>query len=174
MEQIPSFQDLQQDSQVFDTEYSLNLHIPNISIERTYSPPVTYNDRAFTEFVNGEERCLKFINQDLTFLQSSDIPSAFSNISHVSAKVKESTHITLPTHTSTEDNNTSCPKIVEPALGFTLVEIRHTQTEPKLTVQQLLEIESCKDYVKTPLQTLDGIYMNQPKRFLPLAKGQKN
>ena len=27
MEQIPSLQDLQQDSQVFDTEYSLNLHI---------------------------------------------------------------------------------------------------------------------------------------------------
>ena len=48
------------------------------------------------------------------------------------------------------------------------------QTEPKLTVQQLLEIESCKDYVKIPLQTLDGIYVNQPKRFLPLAKEAKS
>ena len=65
MEQIPSLQDLQQDSQVFDTEYSLNLHISNVSIERTYSPPVIYNDQAFTEFVNREERCLKFVNQDL-------------------------------------------------------------------------------------------------------------
>ena len=27
--------------------------------------------------------------------------------------------------------------------------------------------------VKTPLQTLDGIYMSQPKRFLPLAKEAK-
>ena len=36
-----------------------------------------------------------------------------------------------------------------------------------------MEIESCKDYVKTPLQTLDGIYVNQPKRFLPLTKGAK-
>ena len=44
------------------------------------------------------------------------------------------------------------------------------QTEPKLTVQQLLEIESCKDYIKTLLQTLDSIYVNQPKRFQPLAK----
>ena len=44
MEQISSLQDLQQDSQVFDTEHSLNLHIPNISIERTYSPLVIYND----------------------------------------------------------------------------------------------------------------------------------
>ena len=44
MEQIPSLQDLQQDSQVFDTEHSLNLHIPNISIVRTYSPLAIYND----------------------------------------------------------------------------------------------------------------------------------
>ena len=58
---------------------------------------------------------------------------------------------------------------VEPVLGFTPAEICRAQVEPKLTVQQLLEIESCKDYVKTPLQTLDGIYVNQPKRFLPLA-----
>ena len=47
------------------------------------------------------------------------------------------------------------------------------QAEPKLTMQQLLEIKSCKDYVKTPLQTLDGIYVNQPKWFLPLTKEAK-
>ena len=58
-------------------------------------------------------------------------------------------------------------------LGFTLVEICQAQAEPKLTVQKLLEIESCKAYVKTPLQTLDGIYVNQPKRFLPLTKEAK-
>ena len=144
-EQISPLQDLQQDSQVFDTEYSLNLHIPTISIQRTYSPLVVYNDQIFTEFVNREGRCLKFVNQDLTFLQASDILSTFSNVSHVSAEVKESTHIRLPTHISTEDNNTSCTQIVEPALGFTPEEIHCTQTEPKLTVQQLLEIESCKD-----------------------------
>ena len=28
-------------------------------------------------------------------------------------------------------------------------------------------------YVNTPLQTLDGIVVNQPKRFLPLAEGAK-
>ena len=103
----------------------------------------------------------------------SDIPSTFSNVSHVSAEVKESTRIRLSTCISTEDNNTSHTQIVEPALGFTPVEICHTQNEPKLTVQQLLEIESCKDCVKTLLQTLDGIYINQPKRFLPLAKEAK-
>ena len=55
MEQTTSFQDSQQDFQVFDTEYSLNLHIPNVSIEKIHSSPVVHNDRAFTEFVNGEE-----------------------------------------------------------------------------------------------------------------------
>ena len=73
------------------------------------------------------------------------IPSTFSNVSHVSAEVKESTCIKLPTHISMEDNNTSHTQIVEPALGFTPAEIRSAQNEPKLTVQQLLEIEACKD-----------------------------
>ena len=173
MEQIPSIQDLQQDSQVFDTAHLINLHTPNVSIERTYSPPVICNDRAFTEFVKGEKRCPKFINQDLTFLQSSNIPSTFTNVSHVPAKVKEPIHIRLPTHISTESNNTSPTQTVEPVLGFTPVEICQAQAEPKLTVQQLLEIESCKDHVKTLLQTLDGIYVNQPKRFLPLTKEAK-
>ena len=43
-EQISPLQHLQQYPQVFDTEYSLNLHIPTISIERNYSPLVIYND----------------------------------------------------------------------------------------------------------------------------------
>ena len=58
-------------------------------------------------------------------------------------------------------------------LGFTLSEIRRAQAEPKLTVQQLLEIESCQEYVETLLQTLDGIYVYQPKRFLSLAQEAK-
>ena len=37
----------------------------------------------------------------------------------------------------------------------------------------MLEIESCKDYIKTPLQTLDGIFVTQSKRFLPLAQEAK-
>ena len=44
VEQTTYFQDSQQDFQVFGTEYSLNLHIPNVSIERIHSPPVVHND----------------------------------------------------------------------------------------------------------------------------------
>ena len=75
MEQASPIQDIQQecsDSQVFEAEPFL--HTPNVVTECTYSPPVICNDHAFTEFIQGEERCLKFINQDLTFLQSSSIP----------------------------------------------------------------------------------------------------
>ena len=63
--------------------------------------------------------------------------------------------------------------MVEPVLGFTPAEICRAQAEPKLTVEQLLEIESCQEYVKTLLQTLDGIYVHQPKRLLLLAKEAK-
>ena len=34
-------------------------------------------------------------------------------------------------------------------------------------------MELCQEYVKPPLQTLDGIYVHQPKRFLLLAKEAK-
>ena len=95
-EQTTSFQDSPQDFQVFGTEYSLNVHIPNISIERIHCPLIVHNDQAFTEFVKGEERCLIFVNQDLTFLQESHIPSTFSNASHAPAQLKESSCITLP------------------------------------------------------------------------------
>ena len=37
----------------------------------------------------------------------------------------------------------------------------------------MLQIEPCKDYANTPLQTLDGLYVTQPKRFLPLAQEVK-
>ena len=179
-EQTSSILDVQQecsDSQVFQTEQLLVLHTPNVFIEQTYSPLVICNDRAFTEFVQGEERCLKFINQDLTFLQSSSIPSTFSNISHAvstTAKVKEPAHIQLLTCIPQENINTPPTKTIEPVLGFTPVEICQAQAEPKLTVQQILEIQSCKDYVKTPLQTLDSIYVNQAKRLYSSLRKPKH
>ena len=89
------------------------------------------------------------------------------------AKAKDLTHILLLTHIS-QENNTAHTQTIEPVLGFTPPEICQAQAEPKLTVQQLLEIESCKDYVKTPLQTLDGIYVNNPKGSCPLLRKPKS
>ena len=139
-EQISSIQDIQQecsDSQVCQTEQLLLLHTPNIFIEQTYSPPVTCNDHAFIKFVQGEERCLKFINQDLTFLQLFSIPSTFSNISNTvsaSAKVREPSCIQLPTLIPQDHIDSPPTQTVEPVLGFTLAEIHQAQAESKLSV----------------------------------------
>ena len=62
MEQATAFWNLQQDFQVSNAEFSLDLHVANISLERVHAPLVVHNNRAFTEFIQGEERCLKFIN----------------------------------------------------------------------------------------------------------------
>ena len=185
VEQTLPIQEIQQECcepQVFEAEQFFS-YTPHIFIQHTYAPPVVCNDHAFMEFVQGEERCLKFISQDLTFLQSSSIPSTFNNICNTDgalAKIRESymqtalPSIQLPTCIPQEQGTSPPTQTIEPVLGFTLAEICRTQAEPKLTVEQLLEIESCQEYVKTPLQTLDGIYIHQPKRFLPLAKKAKN
>ena len=157
-EQATSFQDLRQDFQVSNAEYSLDLHVPNVSLERIHSPPGVHNDRAFTEFINGKERCLKFINQDLMFLQVSHIPLTFANIPHTPTQLKESLCITLPTHISKENNNTSCTQTVQPTLGFTPAEICRTQNEPTLMVPQLLESNPVKTMLKPPYK-LWMVYM---------------
>ena len=116
-----------------------------------------HNDHGFKEYIQGEERCLKFINQDLTFLQESHILSTFTNVSHTTTSLKELAHINLPTctsneHSSTENTASSCTQSVQPALGFTLAEVHRAESNPTLTVPQLLEIEPCREYTETPLK----------------------
>ena len=65
-----------------------------------------HNDHTLKEFIQGEERCLKFINQDLMFLQELHIPSTFTNASHTTTSLKELAHINLPTRTSYEHSST--------------------------------------------------------------------
>ena len=127
-----------------------------------------HNDCTLKEFIQGEERCLKFINQDLTFLQDSHILSTFTNVSHTTTSLKELAHINLPPHTPNEHplketNESSCTQSVQPVLGFTPAEVRHAENNPTLTVPQLLEIKPCREYTDTPLKTLDGLYITQPK-----------
>ena len=127
-DQTTAFQDLQQDFQVSNVKLSLDLYVPNVSLERIYAPLVVHNDQALTEFIQSEERCLKFVNQDLTFLQESHIPSTYTNVSHTPTSLKEPAHITLPIHIpkeniSKENNLTARTQSVQPTLGFTLVEI---------------------------------------------------
>ena len=107
-----------------------------------------HNDRALKEFIQGEERCPKFINQDLTFLQESHIPSTFTNVSHTTTSLKELAHTNLPTctpneHSLKENTASSCTQSVQPALGFIPAKVHHGENNPTLTVPQLLEIEPC-------------------------------
>ena len=63
---------------------------------------------------------------------------------------------------------------VTPLLGITPRE--NTQLQSRNTPEDIADIlgtRAFQRYVDTPLQTLDGIIMNQPKRFLPLAKEAK-
>ena len=113
------------DPQVFETEQFFS-HTSHVFIECTYAPPVVHNDCTFTKFIQGEERCLKFIRQDLTFLQSSSIPSTFSNIPNTdgaSVKVRKPLRIQLLTHIPQENTENPPTQIVEPVLGFTSAEI---------------------------------------------------
>ena len=134
-----------------------------------------HNDHTLKEFIQGEVGCLKFINQDLTFLQESHIPSTFTNVSHTTTSLKEPARINLPTRIPNEQSlientESSCTQSVQPALGFTLAKVHCAENNPTLTAPQLLEIEPCREYTETPLKTLDGLYITQPKRFLPLAQ----
>ena len=88
-------QDLSQDPQVNTVELSFNLHFPNVTQERINTPLVVHNNRTLKEFIQGEERCLKFINQDLTFLQELHIPSTFTNVSHTTTSLKEPRQLIL-------------------------------------------------------------------------------
>ena len=167
--------DLPQDYQVNTTELSFDLQSPTVTQQCINSPPVVHNDHAFKEFIQGEERCQKFINQDLTFLQDSHIPSTFSNVSHPTTSLKEPAHINLPICTpnkepSKEHTASTHTQSVQPVLGFIPAEVCHAEENPTLMVLQLLESEPCREYTNTPLKTLDSLYVTQPKQFLPLAQ----
>ena len=154
-------QDLPQEYQVNTAELSFDLHFPNITQQQINTPLVVHNSCTLKEFIQDEKRCLKFINQDLTFLQELHIPSTFTNVSHTTTSFKEPACINLPTHTPNEhslnENTTSSrTQSVQPALGFTPAKVCHAESNPTLTVPQLLEIEPGREYTETPLKTLDS------------------
>ena len=63
---------------------------------------------------------------------------------------------------------------VTPVLGITPCE--NTQLQSRNTPEGIADIlgtRAFQRYVDTPLQTLDGIIVNQPKHFLPLTKEAK-
>ena len=107
-----------------------------------------HNDCTLKEFIQDEERCLKFINQDVTFLQDLHIPSTFTNVSQTSTSLKELVCNNLPTctpkeHPLKENTESTCTESVQPALGFTLAKVCCAEDNPTITVPRLLEIKPC-------------------------------
>ena len=62
---------------------------------------------------------------------------------------------------------------MEPIIGLTPEEQCKKEEDPNLTLIELLGLTPCKGHINTPLQTLDGLYVNKPSRFLPLAQEAK-
>ena len=63
---------------------------------------------------------------------------------------------------------------VTPLLGITPRESTQLQsTDTPEDVEEILVTRAFQRYVDTPIQTLDGIVVNQPKPFLPLAQEAK-
>ena len=159
------------------------------------SPKVTHN-RELEEFLGGEIHCQNFINQDLTFLQ----PSVMQTPRPKETKnpLERNTIETLPIETSEnipireQENDLQQPSVVdviydrnystnpatpiqpvEPVIGLTPKEIWKKEADPNLILMDLLGFTSCTEHINTPLQTLDGLCVKQPSRFLPLAQEAK-
>ena len=82
---------------------------------------------------------------------------------------------TLPTRQETTTFTTPAVDIlvsqVTPSLGIISSENTQLQsTNMQEDVEEILGTRAFQRYVDTPIQTLDGIVVNQPKHFLPLAQ----
>ena len=78
-----------------------------------------------------------------------------------------------PTEDRSLDSETPIRQ-VSPLLGTTHREnLQLRNRNSSEDISDVLRTNVFQGYVKTPLQTLDGIVVNQPKRFLPLAEEAK-
>ena len=106
--------------------------------------------------------------QEITFLQPSEIfPST-----------QEHQEEPVPSESTTDHHPVSETLVhpVEPVLGTTTLENHWLWLQNRNRPQEITDIlgtTAYEGYVKTPIQTLDGLYVNQPKHFLPLAEEAK-
>ena len=78
-----------------------------------------------------------------------------------------------PTEDKASDSETPVSQVT-PLLGTTPQENRQLQhRNTPDNISDILGTRVYQGYVETPLQTLDGIMVNQPKRFLPLVEEAK-
>ena len=70
--------------------------------------------------------------------------------------------------------NETLVHLVEPVLGMRPSENHQIQDRNQSQdITDILGTAAYEGYVQTSIQTLDGLYVNQPKHFLPLAEEAK-
>ena len=173
----------------------INLPV-NTSIPHIFDPPKVQQDKQLQEFLRGKIHCQNFINQDLTFLQPSVLhvtqPKEDSILSE--AITTEVPSITPQESNSHQELNANCSQAssvevlydrnrgnyrtapippVEPVVGLTPEEQSRKEEDLDLTPDEFLGLIPCEEHITTPLQTLDGLYVNQPSQLLPLAQEAK-
>ena len=171
-----------------------------VSTFHVYDTPLLHEDQHLQEFLDGEKCCHNFINQDLSFLQPSEVyetttlddnqstvsDSTDASITTVienssSQEIDNSPLLDLVMALSDESVNTDHCHIpiqpVEPApiqpvepIIGITTEEQRHREDPNLTINELLGLSACEGHVNIPLQILDGQYVNQPSCFLPLAQ----
>ena len=106
------------------------------------------------------------VHQELTFLQPSQIFT--SSI--------ENQEESLPPEVTRDQQPVNETPIhpVESVLGTTPIEECWIHDwEQGQDIADILGTTSYEGYVRTPIQTLNGLYVNQPRYFLPLAEEAK-
>ena len=93
----------------------------------------------------------------------------------VTTQPKRKEILTSPTRQETMTHATSAADTlvsqITPLLGITPHESTQLQsTNTQEDIKEILGTRAFQRYVDTPIQTLDGIVINQPKHFLPLAQ----
>ena len=180
------------------------LSFPNLSITvstfHILDTPLLFQDQQLQEFLDSEECCNNFINQDLTFLQPStvyEMTVSDDSLSTVSDSTASVSTVKENNPSQEVDSNSSLTSVtvlsdvpvninyiltsiqpvehapiqpVEPVIGLTTNGQRQREEDSNLTLNELLGLSSCEGHVNTSLQTLDGQYINQPSHFLPLAQ----
>ena len=179
---------------IADTIYAVhNFYNPSVTVstQHVYDTLIIYQDQQLQEFLDGEEHCCNFINQDLSFLQPSTIyhtTDAEDNQSIASDSSDESILTVIENDQSQEVDSTPAFTLsiglpedlectdyyhtpiqsvqplpiqpVEPIIGLTEEEQRQREEDSNLTINELLGLSPCEGHIATPLQTLDGQYVN--------------
>ena len=137
----------------------------NTPVKKQLESPVFTEDQASVEFQLQQETCEAFIHQDLTFLQPSKIYTTSTESQEAPLASNVANNQQLVTATLIQS--------VEPVLGITPTEEYQIQEWEGQDIEDILGTTACKGYVKTPIQTLNGINVTQPWHFLPLAEEVK-